>query len=292
VASGTVRANGIELWFETMGDDDGAPLLLIGGLGAQAINWHDEFCWGLADRGFRVVRFDNRDSGLSAFIEEPVDLHAAATSYLAGEPVAAPYRLSDMAADAVGLLDALEIDAAHVLGSSLGGMVAQTMAIEHRGRVRSLTSLMSSTGEREYLLPEADVLGLLLEPVGERLEDAEAAARRWSELVGSPDHRDEELAVEMARRAWERSPRRDGTVRQLAALVASPSRAEALAALDLPALVAHGTADRLLRPEGGRRTAELIPGAQLLELEGMGHDLPVFFWAPIIEQVTGLAVRS
>lgn len=292
MASGTVDANGMKLWFDTVGDDEGAPLLLVAGLGGQAINWHEEFCWGLADRGFLVIRFDNRDAGLSQFLDDPVDLHAAAAAFLGGAAVEAPYRLTDLATDAVGLLDALGIDRAHVLGSSLGGMIAQTIAIEHPSRVQSLTSLMSTTGERDLLLPEADVLALLLEPVGPSLDDALASARRWAGAVGSPDHLDDELIVEMTRRAFERSPRRDGTLRQLVALVASPSREAGLAELGVPTLVVHGTADRLIRPEGGRRTAELVPGAQLLELEGMGHDLPRYFWAPVIEQVTALAARS
>lgn len=285
-------ANGVELYFDTLGEADGAPMLLVAGLGAQAISWPDEFCWGLADRGFFVIRFDNRDAGLSQFLHEQVDLAAAAGAFLAGQPVDAPYLLTDLAADAVGLLDALKVHRVHVLGSSLGGMIAQTIAIEHPDRVQSLTSLMSTTGERDYLLPEDDVLSLLLESVGDSFDDAIASARRWAAEVGSPDHVDDELVVATARRAYERSPRRDGTLRQLAALVASPSRELALAGLDVPTLVIHGTADRLIRPVGGRRTAELVPGAQLLELEGMGHDLPRFFWAPIIEHVTALAARS
>jgi len=292
VGSGTVSANGISLWFETIGDDDGAPLLLIAGLGSQAIYWPDEFCWGLADRGFRVVRFDNRDCGRSHFLDDPVDIDAAATSYLAGEPVAAPYLLADMAADTAALLDELGIDEAHVLGMSLGGMIAQTLAVEHPGRVRSLTSLMSTTGEREFLLPEPEVLGLLLEPVGPTLEDALVAGARTAGLVGSPDHVDPDAVARYVRAAYERCPRRDGTLRQLLAIVASPDRSASLRQLAVPTLVVHGTADRLIRPEAGRRTAELIPGAQLLELEGLGHDLPQVFWATIIEHVTGLAVRS
>ncbi len=286
-----VRANGIDLWQETLGDEDGAPLLLIAGLGGQAIGWPDEFCWGLADRGFRVIRFDNRDAGLSHHFGEPVDLGAAAGALLAGQPVAAPYLLSDMAADAVGLLDALELPAAHVLGVSLGGMVAQTLAIEHPSRVTSLTSLMSSTGRAAPEPPDPELLAHMLGPVGDSLEEVLAAGLAWSALVASPDHHDAELVSAYIRRAFARSPRRDGLGRQLLAIVASPSREAALAQLQVPTLVVHGSVDRLIRPEEGRRTAELIAGAQLLELEGLGHDLPVFFWAPIIEAVTSLAAR-
>lgn len=293
MSSGIVKANGIDLWYEALGDHDGAPLLLVTGLGGQAISWPDEFCWGLADRGFRVIRFDNRDVGLSSFVPAEVDLGAAATAFLSGDPVDAPYGLADMAADTVGLLDALELDAVHLVGASLGGMIAQCVAIGHPARVLSLTSIMSTTGDRELLLPDAEVLSMLLQqPAPGDLESSIAAARAWYGMIGSPDHVDDELLVAFAERAHARSPRRDGVARQLVAVVSSPSREAELAQLQVPTLVIHGTADRLIRPEGGRRTAQLVPGAELVELEGMGHDLPAVFWAPIIEQITRLAVRT
>lgn len=292
VSSAVVKANGIHLWYEALGDHDGAPLVLVTGLGDQAISWPDEFCWGLADRGFRVIRFDNRDAGLSQFCDEPVDPGAAVTAFLRGEAVAAPYGLVDMAADTVGLLDALELPAVHLVGASLGGMIAQRVAIDHPGRVLSLTSIMATTGDRELLLPEPEVLAMVLQPVPDGLDAAIDAARTWYRTIGSPDHVDDELLVAYAQRAHARSPRRDGTARQLVAIVSSPSREAELATLQVPTLVMHGTADRLVRPEGGRRTARLIPGAELVELEGMGHDMPAVFWAPMIEQITRLAVRT
>lgn len=292
VSTGIVNANGIDLWYERLGDEDGPVLLLITGLGGQAVGWPEEFCWGFVDRGFHVIRFDNRDAGLSSFIEAPVDLATAAPAFLSGGEVPAPYLLHDMAADTLALLDALEVDRAHVLGASLGGMVAQLLAITAPERVGSLTSMMSTTGDRALLLPEPDVLGMLLRPLATDVEAAVASALAWSELVDSPEHRDPDAVAAYARRAWERCPRRDGAARQLLAIAASGSREAELAALAVPTLVVHGTVDRLIRPEGGRRTAELVPGAELLELEGMGHDLPQAFWAPIIEQVTRLAIRA
>lgn len=283
----------VELWYETLGEDDDPPLLLVSGLGGQAIGWPDAFCWGLVSRGFRVIRFDNRDAGLSTALDHvPVDIAAAAHTFLSGGVIDAPYGLVDMAADAVGLLDALDIPRAHVLGSSLGGMIAQTMAIHFPDRVASLTSLMATTGERDLLLPDPEVMGLLLEPAGEDRDAAVAAARRWAEALGSPGQVDLDAVVDLAHRAYERAHRPMGTARQLLAIVSSPSRAEQLARLTVPTLVVHGSVDRLIRPEAGRRTAELVPGAELLELEDVGHDLPQSVWAQLIERVTALAVRA
>jgi pimeloyl-ACP methyl ester carboxylesterase len=289
----TATVNGIELWYETLGEPEDPALLLIAGLGDQATGWPEELCWAFVSRGFHVVRFDNRDAGLSTgFDAHPVDVEAAAAAFLAGEPLDAPYLLADMAADCVGLLDELDIGAAHVLGSSLGGMIAQTLAIAHPERVASLTSLMATTGERELLLPDDEVLGVLLEPGGTDRDSAVERAVRWAQTFGSPDHVDLDSVRETAGRAFDRAHRPDGVVRQLLAIAASPSRADALATLSVPTVVIHGTLDRLVRPEGGRRTAELVPGATLVEIEGMGHDLPQAFWATVVQLVTGLAARA
>jgi pimeloyl-ACP methyl ester carboxylesterase len=287
------EVNGIDLWYETLGDPDDPPLLMIIGLGAQATDWPEELCWAFVGRGFHVIRFDNRDAGLSGGPDgHVVDVGVEAGRFLAGEPLDAPYLLSDMAADAVGLLDVLGIEAAHVLGASLGGMVAQVMAIEHASRVTSLTCLMATTGERELLLPEADVLGLLLEAGPADRDGAVERAVRWAQTFGSPDHLDLDDVRAAAGRSYDRANRPEGTARQLIAIAASPSRAEALETLAVPTLVIHGSLDRLVRPEGGRRIAELVPNATLVELEGMGHDLPQAFWATIVEQVTALAASS
>jgi pimeloyl-ACP methyl ester carboxylesterase len=282
--------NGIELWYETLGEPEDPPLLMIIGLGAQATDWPEELCWAFVSRGFHVIRFDNRDVGLSSgFDSRPVDVAGEAGKFLAGEPLDAPYLLADMAADCVGLLDLLGIEAAHVLGASLGGMVAQVMAIEHPSRVSSLTCLMATTGERDLLLPEPDVLGVLLEDGPVDRDGAIGRAVRWAQTFGSPDHFDVEDVRATAGRAYDRAHRPDGVARQLVAIAASPSRAEALAELSVPTLVIHGSIDRLIRTEGGRRTAELVPGATFVEIEGLGHDLPQAFWATIVEQVTALA---
>lgn len=286
----TVQANGLELWYETFGDSDDPPLLLIGGLGAQAIDWPEEFCWGFASRGFHVIRFDNRDAGLSSgFDDHAVDLGTVAGQFLANEAVDAPYLLADLAADCLGLLDGLGVGAAHVLGMSMGGMVAQCLALEAPERVASLTSLMANTGERDLLLPGPDVLPILLSTPPEDREGAIAMAVRWAETFGTPDHIDLDLARDTAAAGYDRAYRPGGIARQLVAIVASPSRAERLGELRVPTLVIHGSADRLIRPEGGRRVAELVEGATLVEIEGMGHDLPQAHWAQIIEQVTLLA---
>ena len=293
MATGTARVGAVELSFETIGDPADPTLLLVMGLGAPGICWPDELCGAFVGRGFHVVRFDNRDCGRSTVLgDRPVDLAALAMGFFAGTPTEAPYLLGDLAADAVGLLDALGVDRAHVVGASLGGMIAQTMAIEHPDRVASLTSIMSTTGEADLLLPEADVLPLLLTPPPADRDGAIAAAVHWIEVVGSPDHVDRDAAAELAGRCHDLGSHPEGTVRQLAAIIASGSRAEALAALDVPTLVIHGTEDRLIRPEGGRRTADLVPGARLVLVPGMGHDLPPAFWSLVVEQVTALAASA
>jgi pimeloyl-ACP methyl ester carboxylesterase len=293
VGTGTAQVGEVELAYETMGDPDDPALLLVMGLGAPGICWPDELCWAFVGRGFHVVRFDNRDCGRSTVLDDrPVDLAALAMGFFAGLPTDAPYRLTDLAGDAVGLLDALGLDSAHVVGASLGGMIAQTMAIEHPSRVASLTSIMSTTGDADLLLPDADVLPLLLTPPPADRDGAITAAVHWAEVVGSPDHLDRAAAAELAGRCHDLGAHPDGTVRQLAAILASGSRAEPLAALRVPTLVIHGSDDRLIRPEGGQRTADLVPGARLVLVPGMGHDLPPAFWSVIVEQVTALAAST
>lgn len=286
-------ANGIDLYYESFGNDDDPPLLLIMGLGAQCIHWPDDFAHAFVDRGFRVIRFDNRDAGLSTgFDESVVDITVAAEAHLAGEALDAPYKIHDMAADAAGLLEALDLREVHVMGASLGGMVAQAVVADFPDRVASLISIMSNTGEPDFGQPSPEALAMLLEPGAEGrdavIEQNVSAAR----LIGSPEAFDEEYARSLAARAYDRAYRPQGTARQLAAIAASPSREDALRALTVPALVIHGTADVLIDPSGGARTAELIPDAEHLEIEGMGHDLPPNHWAQMIERTTALAVRS
>lgn len=284
-------ANGIELWYETFGDAADPPLLLIMGLGGQGIAWPNELCDGFVDRGFFVIRYDNRDVGLSTMFEGEVNLLATATAVATGQPVEAPYTLADLADDAAGLLDTLDLAAAHVMGASMGGMIAQTLAIRHPARVLTLTSVMSTTGEPDVGQPSPEAMGMLLGEVTPGRDGAIANAAKWSKTIGSPDLRDEDRVKELAGLQYDRNPRMDGVGRQLLAILASGSRAEALAELTVPTLVIHGTADKLIDQSGGERTAALVPGAQLELLEGMGHDLPVPLWSTYIELVTRHAAQ-
>ncbi len=287
------NAAGIELFYETFGDPADVPLLLVMGLGAQGHVWDVELVEGLVDRGFYVVRFDNRDVGLSTKPDVGrINLMERLLAAFAGQPVEAPYLLRDMAADAVSLLDHLGIAAAHVVGASMGGMIAQTLALDHPDRVLSLTSIMSTTGDPDVGQPDPSVTSVLLTPTPADRDGAVAHSIAASRAIGSPEHFDEERARRRAETSYDRCFYPAGFGQQLLAIVASGSRTEALRALDLPTLVIHGDVDPLVTPSGGRRTAEVIPGAELLEIEGMGHDLPPVFWPTIIEAITRLAART
>jgi pimeloyl-ACP methyl ester carboxylesterase len=286
--------NGIELCYETFGDASGEPLLLVMGLGAQMTAWPVELCEALVDRGFHVVRYDNRDVGRSTKLDGDgsVDFLPAFLAAVQGEAVDVPYLLGDMAADAVGLLDVLGIDSAHVVGASMGGMIAQAVAIEHPERVRTLTSIMSTTGEREVGQPTAEAMQQLLRPAASSREEAIESAVAARRVIGSPDHFDEELARTMAEASYDRCYHPAGMARQLLAITASGDRAEGLRGVRVPTLVIHGDQDPLVTPGGGERTAELVPDATLLVLEGMGHDLPAAFVPAVVEAITSLAARS
>jgi pimeloyl-ACP methyl ester carboxylesterase len=289
------RANGIELEYEMCGPADGRPVLLVMGLAAQMIIWDDEFCAALGARGHRVIRFDNRDVGLSSKVEGggALDLLVAMRAAALGRPVAAPYTLSDMAADAAGVLDALDLDAAHVVGASLGGMIAQTLAIEHPTRVRSLTSIMSTTGNPELPRPRPEATAALLEAPPRDREGAMARAARVFRTIGSPGFPfDEKRVRERAGRSFDRCFHPAGAARQMLAILASGSRVEGLPRVTAPTLVIHGTDDPLVPVAGGIETASLIPGAELLLIEGMGHDLPRGAWPRIIDAITALTRRA
>ena len=287
-------ANGIDIAYETMGDPADPTLLLVMGLGAQLISWDDEWCQSLVDRGFHVIRYDNRDVGLSTKVpvDGDVDVATAVMAALGGDASSAPYLLADMAADAIGLLDALDVDQAHVVGASMGGMIAQSVAIAAPERVATPTSIMSTTGDPDVGQPTAEVLPVLLSPAPTEREAYIAHSVEGSRAIGSPDHFDPERARDVAARGFDRCFYPRGVANQLLAIIASPSRSDGLRQLDLPALVVHGTDDPLVTPSGGERTAEVIPGAQLLMLEGMGHDLPTYYWAQVIEAITSLASSS
>jgi pimeloyl-ACP methyl ester carboxylesterase len=291
-ATATAPANGIDIAYETFGDPQDPPLLLIMGLGAQMVQWDEGVCALLVARGHHVIRFDNRDVGRSTWIDAPgLDPGTAILQALAGDPSVAPYTLSDMAADAVGLLDHLGIDAAHVVGASMGGMIAQTMAIEHPTRVLSLTSIMSTTGEPTVGNPSPDLFDVLLRPRPEGRDESIEFAVEIERAIGS-EHFDEERSRALAAVAYERGVNPDGVARQLLAIVASGSRAEGLARLDLPALVVHGREDRLVDFSGGQRTAELIAGADFLAIDDMAHDVPQVHWTRVADAIATVTHRA
>jgi pimeloyl-ACP methyl ester carboxylesterase len=286
-----VLSSGIELEYDTFGDPADPALILVMGLGTQMIAWHPRFCGMLADHGLFVVRFDNRDCGLSTRLEEAsVDVVSALQASVLGEPVSSAYTLSELAGDVAGLLDHLEIDTAHIVGVSLGGMIAQTFAIEHSERTLTLTSIMSSPDLMAFSEASPDAIALLFTP--RPLDDSaalEAALHSGRVLAG--EFFDERAVLGYERVASERGGAYPmGTARQLCAIFASGAREEALRQLKVPALVIHGDADPLIPPSAGRRTAALIPGAELVMVEKMGHDLPMPLW-PMLTDTIGEFVR-
>lgn len=282
----TAPANGIELWYETLGDPDDVPLLLVSGLGSQGITWADDFCKAFVRGGFYVIRFDNRDVGLSTKIESAeINFMDELAKGFSGEPVTAPYVLSDMAADAVGLLDHLGIDSAHIVGASMGGMIVQTIALEYPERVRTMTSIMSTTGERDVGHPTPEAGATLLRPRATSREDyIEGYVDTWRILAG-PVHFTDERFRTRAAIVYDRSYFPVGTARQLLGVMASGPRADRLRELRVPTLVIHGVIDPLVGISGGRRTAELIPGAELVEFDDMGHDVPPGLFPQIVDAI-------
>ena len=280
-----VRANGIDICYEIFGDPDAEPMLLIMGLGAQMIHWDDDFCRQLAARGFRVIRFDNRDIGKSGKLTggkklTPIELLKLRFLKI---PVAAPYKLSDMAQDVIGLMDVLKIRSAHLVGASMGGMIAQEIAITFPERVRSLTSIMSTTGNPKVPPPTREASAMLMAPPTTTKEEYLARfAQTWKILRVGSFPEDEALDRSRAERTYERGLNPAGVGRQLRAILASGSRKERLRSVKAPTLVIHGTVDPLVRPEGGKDTAASIPGAKLLMIDGMGHALPIPMWPQII----------
>ncbi|CAN5788031.1 alpha/beta hydrolase [soil metagenome] len=287
----TVRVGELDLAFDSFGNDDDVVILLIAGLGTQMVRWTLPFCEGLAARGYRVIRFDNRDSGYSTHLHHCTapDFGALAAALMAGKRPDVPYTLHDMAADAIGLLDALAVDRAHVVGRSMGGMIAQLMASEHPGRVLSLTSIMSSTGNPALPQAAPEVMAMLMRPAPDPiLNEADflihsiAFARRIAGTATPFDHEAHRLLVlEEVRRAYDPA----GTGRQIAAMAVSGDRRARLAAITAPALVIHGADDPLFPPACGRDTAASIANADLALIDGMGHDLPPALYLQVIEAI-------
>lgn len=267
------RSGDLQIHVETFGSPERPTLVLINGLGNQCIHYRTGLCQLFAEAGFHVVRFDNRDVGLSS--DGPDG-----------------YGLTDMAGDVVAVLDHLGVDRAHIFGVSLGGMIAQTVAIEHPERVASLISVMSTTGDPDVGRPTDEAKALLLTPGVTDRAAAIAAHLAGQRVWGSPGHVDEEVQARLAGEAFDRACRPAGVARQYHAARRDGSRSERLSRLSVPTLVLHGTADTLIDASGGRRTAEVVPGARLVLVEGMGHDYPEYFWPRLVGETAAHALGS
>jgi pimeloyl-ACP methyl ester carboxylesterase len=281
----------IEICYEAFGDPGDPPILLIMGLGTQMLGWHEDFCTALARRGFFVVRHDNRDIGLSTRLKgapTPTMWQLARR-----DPSGAAYRLTDMAADSVGVLDHLGIDRAHIVGASMGGMIAQTIAIHHPERVLSLVSIMSNTGSWWSGQPALAMYAVLLKPAPrERAAFIQHAVDVFVKIGGDGFDPDIEDLHDIATRSYDRGHDPKGSLRQLAAVAADRDRSPQLSRLRVPTTVIHGLDDKLVRPSGGRATARAIPGARLVEIPGMGHGLPRGAWPQIVSAIAANAARA
>ncbi len=287
-------ANGIQICYETFGNASDPAMLLVSGFTAQLTSWDEVFVQRLVDRGFFVIRFDNRDAGLSTHLDGvSVDLPAV---LLAWETQSAmptvPYLLADMADDAIGLLDYLKIQSAHIVGVSMGGMIVQTMAINHPARVKTMTSIMSTTGEQAFYqwAPETRA-ALSARPPTNRDGFIEHSLKTWR-ILSCARYFDPKRTAEKAAAAYDRAFYPEGAIRQTAAIRASGARADGLRALRIPTLVIHGRDDTLIKPLGGERTAELVPGANLMLLHDMGHELPSPLWPLIVDAIVSHAVHA
>jgi pimeloyl-ACP methyl ester carboxylesterase len=284
------QVGSVELVYETIGDPEDAPLLLVMGLGMQLIHWDRGLCELLAGRGFHVIRFDNRDTGLSTKIRGPVP---NVMRLMAGMPARVPYLLDDMAGDALGLLDVLGIERAHVAGVSMGGMIGQTMAIRRPERVLSLASMLSSTGDRRAGTPKLRVWSLMMRRAPQERDAYIRYFTRVFRTIGSPAYRvDEARTRELAATTYDRCHYPAGTARQLGAIMASGSRTAALQQLDVPTVVIHGESDPLVPLRAGLATARAIPNARLLTIPGMGHDMPEPLWPTFVDAIVKNTERA
>ena len=284
------RVGEIELVYETIGDPSDSPMLLVMGLGMQLIHWDRELCELLAERGFYVIRFDNRDAGRSTQIAAPVP---NIMRLMAGLPAHVPYLLEDMANDAFGLLDELEIERAHLVGTSMGAMIAQTMAITRPERVLSLASMLSTTGDRRVGTPKLRVWSILMRRAPRDRDAYIEYFVRVFRMIGSPGYRaDEQRVREQAGATYDRGHHPAGTARQLAAILASGSRTAGLRKLDVPAVVIHGEKDPLVPFRAGQATARAIPGAEFVRIPDMGHDMPRQLWPTFVDAIAKNAARA
>ena len=282
--------NGIELAYQELGDPDGEPIVLVMGLGAQMIHWDLGFCELLADEGFRVVRFDNRDMGHSTHVDAAVPGRLA---MLLGSRRGLAYSLDDMADDLAGLIERLGLESAHVVGVSQGGMIAQVLGYRRPERARSLGLIMTGSGKRVASLPRLRALGVLLsEPPRDRDRYVDAVAKLFK-VIGSPDYPPDEARLrELVAAGFDRGHNPAGSARQLHAITASGDRSRRLRGVRAPTVVVHGTRDPLVRPAGGRSVAAAIPGARLVMIPGMGHDLPRELWPRIVGELAANARRA
>ncbi|GAB3868771.1 alpha/beta hydrolase [Nocardioides maradonensis] len=282
----------LELCYQTFGDSAADPLLLVMGLGGPMTWWDTALCEQLARAGFYVIRYDNRDTGRSSRGRGRVRPHTLLRAFVGGRPRSA-YSLDDMAGDAFGLLDHLGITAAHVAGVSMGGMIAQTMAIEHPERVLSLTSIMSTTGSRRVGGPHPVLIPLLLAPRGPSRESyIEGALRVWR-VIGSPGYpQTEEKLATRAGNTYDRGVSPEGTLRQMLAVLTQRDRTARLGELRMPVTVVHGLADKMVHVSGGRATAAAVPGSEILLIAGMGHDLPVELFDTFVTAICRTADRA
>jgi pimeloyl-ACP methyl ester carboxylesterase len=282
---------GMDLCYQTFGDPGDEALLLVMGLGGPMTWWDPDFCQLLADRGFFVIRYDNRDTGRSTKVSGRINRRKIAASFMGLKPQT-PYSMQDMADDGFALLDHLELDSAHVVGISMGGMIAQTMALSQPKRVLSLTSIMSSTGRRTVGWQDPSLLPLLMASRHSREEYIETSAKLWR-LIGSPEYPDTtETIRERAAETWDRGISRAGVMRQMGAILTQPDRSRALRSLRVPTLVIHGTHDKMVHVSGGRATSQAIPGSELLLVPGMGHDVPSDLHETFVEAIRRVADRA
>jgi pimeloyl-ACP methyl ester carboxylesterase len=291
--SGIQRAQvgDLEIAYETFGDAGDPPVLLVMGLATQMIGWPDEFCAGLAERGHFVVRFDNRDIGLSTHLDSAGAPDVM--SVLGGDVSSVAYGLPDLATDTVGLLDALGLDSVHVVGASMGGMIAQLVAVQAPERVRSLTSIMSTTGDPSVGAPAEAALAVLLAPAATDRDGAVQRVIDTYRVIGSPGFEFDEPSVrDRAGLSFDRAYDPAGVARQLAAILTTHDRTHDLKWISVPTLVIHGSDDALVNVNGGRATAAAIPDAELLVVDGMGHDLPRAVWPEITDRISALIERA
>lgn len=289
--------SGIDICYETFGQPNDPPVLLIMGLGGPMGWWSTDFCQKLADRGFFVIRYDNRDTGRSTKLRQHKVGRLEIARAFAGLRILggakAPYSLSDMAEDAIGLIDHLELDQVHLVGVSMGGMIAQTLAIEHPKKALSMTSIMSTTGRRTVGFQNPKVFPVMLSSAGRTRDSYVERSLRGSKVIGSPAFpTDDKIARDRAYETYDRGWIASGVTRQMLAVLTQPDRTQALRELDLPVTVIHGLNDPLVHKSGGKATANAIPGAEHLEIAGMAHDLPPQLYSTYIDTIVRTAARA